>query len=177
MPLRSGARIALLAAAAACAAAVPAEPPASIEGLKAQVLARVLLFVHWPPGEAGTPLNLCIAGDSALARALGALDGSDVNDRPLRVRRTAGALPRDCRVVYLAPAESAALPALQGQPVLTVTDTQGQLERGAIVSLQIDGTRVAFDVGLGAARAAGIDFSAKLLRLARYVKEDPGDAR
>jgi hypothetical protein len=135
------------------------------------VLSRVLLFVRWP-GEDGMPLPLCVVGDSPLGAALARLDGQPVNDRRLQVRRARAEQLADCRIVYFAPAEVAALPSLRGKPVLTVTDTQGQLERGAILSLRLDGTRVGFDVGLGSARAAGLEISAKLLRLARFVKED-----
>ena len=41
-----------------------------------------------------------------------------------------------------------------------------------MVSLHIEGTHVGFDIGLGTARAAGLEISAKLLRLARFVKEE-----
>lgn len=158
-----------LAAACACAHAAP-----TVEELKAQVLARVLLFVRWSGDEAAAPreLALCVTGRSPLDRALAALDDQPVNEHRLRVRRVALEQLGECRIAYLGEADLRALPALAGKPVLTVTDTQGQLERGAMLALQLDGTRVGFDIGLSAARAAGIEFSAKLLRLARYVRDE-----
>ena len=40
-----------------------------------------------------------------------------------------------------------------------------------MLNLQVDGGRIVFDIGLGALRRQGLDISAKVLRLARYVKE------
>lgn len=170
LPSRLLAALLLLLAAAR---ATPAQAP-SVEAVQADVLSRVLLFVRWPAGNAvpSRELNLCAVGDSPLQRALAALDNLNVNEHRLKVRKVASDQTADCQVVYLAGAEVRHLDALRGKPVLTVTDTQGQLERGAMLSLQLDGTRVGFDIGLGAARAAGIEFSAKLLKLARYVRDE-----
>jgi hypothetical protein len=155
-------------------AAAWAAAPAGVEEIKTQVVSRILVFVRWP-GEETAPrhsLHLCVLGDSAFGSALQALDNQMVNDRKLLVRRSAPDQLSDCQIVYVPAADAHVLSQLRGRPVVTVGDTQGLLERGAVFNLHIDGTRVGFDVGLGAARAAAIEISAKLLRLARFVKED-----
>jgi hypothetical protein len=151
-----------------------AAAPADVEELKAQVVARVLLFVRWPGDDvtAHRDLHLCLLGESPFTTALQALDSQPVNDRKLLVRRATVNQLADCQVVYIPAAQAAMLAQLRTLPVVTLGDTQGLLERGAVFNLHIDGTRVGFDVGLGRARGASIEISAKLLRLARFVKED-----
>ena len=51
-------------------------------------------------------------------------------------------------------------------------DTHALTERGAMLNLMLDQGRLAFDIDLPAARRAGLDVSARLLRLARFVRHD-----
>lgn len=164
-----------------CALVIPlgsqAQTPAraeTVEDLKAQVLLRILMFVRWPDEQAtgSRPLRVCIAGESALAKALLSLEGRSVNNHPMTIQRVRADQLGGCQVAYVAGADTATWTAPRGQPVLLIGDVQGALERGAMLNLRLDGTHVVFDVGLGSARAAGIEISAKVLRMARFVKED-----
>lgn len=56
--------------------------------------------------------------------------------------------------------------AVQNRPVLTIGDTTGLLERGALINFYSDGERLRFEVHLNAAEAAGLKFSSRLLKLA-----------
>src|SRR5574341_901036 len=60
----------------------------------------------------------------------------------------------------------------EGPPygVLWIADELGLLESGAMLNLQVENAHIVFDVELAAMRRAGLDISAKVLRLARYVK-------
>jgi hypothetical protein len=138
--------------------------------LKAQVLVKALRFVEWPPGSLsdGQPLQLCLAEDSALAQELRGLDGQALGRHALQVRAVRPRQFAACHVVLVGEAQ---LP-LPAQPAtLWVTESPGMLERGLMLSLQVEEGRVVFDVGLDATRRAGLDISAKLLRLARFVKK------
>lgn len=138
--------------------------------LKAQIVFRVLLFVQWPPDRlpAAQPMELCLQEDDGFAQALGRLSGQQVQGHRLRVRKTAGEPLTGCHVVYV----GARVPPLPHPGVLLVGDRLGLVEQGAMLNLQVDSGRVAFDVGLASARRAGLEVSAKLLRLARFVKDD-----
>lgn len=153
---------------------VAAQPQASSEpDVKAQIVYRVLLFVTWPPERlpAGQPLELCFFDDDALSDALGRLNGQPVHGRALRVRKVALEHAAACHAVYVGRRADVAV-AQARAAVLLVGDSLGLVDQGVMLNLQTEGGRVAFDVGLSAARRAGLQFSAKLLRLARYVKDD-----
>jgi YfiR/HmsC-like len=138
--------------------------------LKAQVLVKVLLFVEWPAGALtqGQALHICLTEDGALAQQLLKVDGQQIQERTLSVRL----MPRGvrqfagCHVILLGAAGGTAPPGS-----LLVSEEAAALERGAMLSLLVEDGRVVFDVELESARRAGIGFSARLLRLARFVRK------
>ena len=154
--------------------AVAVAEPLPEHQLKAKVLLQALLFVEWPPRAANGPMMLCLVDPPPFAQALRPLAGQPLNGRPLELREwaageTAPAPP--CRVVLVG-AQALPLPAGMPPGVLVVSDGDGTLRRGAMMSLQLDQGRVAFDINLAAARGAGLDISARLLRLARFVAQE-----
>ncbi len=152
--------------------AVQSQPQALAEPqLKAQVLFKVLRFIEWPPRSLadGQALQLCLLEDGTpLAQELRALDGRTMDNHQLQVRSVRDRQLGGCHIALIGDA--------QGLPVapsatLLVSESPGMLDRGAMLSLQVEDGRVVFDVSLEAARRAGLDISAKLLRLARFVKK------
>jgi hypothetical protein len=143
------------------------------DDLKAQVVLRALLFFAWPTDalETAQPMLLCLAAPGPFAAALERLRGETINGHRLDVRRAAAGELRSCHVAYVGSAE---IDTPQGRSRWTVLvgDAQGLLERGAMLNLQVDQNRVVFDINLAAARQAGVEISARLLRLARYVRQD-----
>lgn len=142
--------------------------------LKAQVIQRVLLFVKWPPATRapGQPLEMCLADDTPLAEALRALSRSSPEGFAMRTRRLPAPDALDgCHAVYLGRQAAAVLAAPRRSGVLLIGDAHGLIEQGAMLNLQVAQGRIAFDVGLSAAREAGLEIGARVLRLARYVKE------
>jgi len=135
--------------------------------LKAQVLVKVLRFVEWPAAQLaeGQALQLCLLDDGELAQRLLPLDGQAVGARPLRVRSQRTRALGGCHVALLGAAAPGA-----GAGILLVGEEGLQPDRGLMLSLLIEDGRVVFDIDLDAARRAGIEFSARLLRLARYVR-------
>ncbi|WP_374659852.1 YfiR family protein [Inhella sp.] len=168
MPLRRLAPVALLMA-WACAQAWAQQPA---EVLKAQVLVKVLRFVEWPAGALppGQPMQVCLAVDSPLAQELGRSAGLDVQGRMLRTRQVPQGvrLPEGCHVGLV----GSSAPPDVAPGVLVVSEEVGALDRGAMLALLVEDGRVAFDVELEAARRGGVGFSARLLRLARFVRKD-----
>lgn len=151
-----------------------AQTASSEPDVKAQIVYRVLLFVSWPPQRlpAAQPFDLCYFDDDAFSAALLRLAGQSVHGRALRVRKVLPQQASQCHAAYVGVQAPAAVAAQGGAAVLLVGDRLGLIEEGVMLNLQTDGGRVAFDIGLSAARRAGLQFSAKLLRLARFVKDD-----
>ena len=142
--------------------------------LKAKVLLQALLFVDWPAQAAAGPLLLCLVDPPPFAQALRALAGQPLNGRALELRewRAGEPLPASpCRVALVGP-QALALLASPQSGVLVVSDGDGTLRRGAMLNLQLDQGRVVFDINLATTRAAGLDISARLLRLARFVAQE-----
>ncbi|WP_343638223.1 YfiR family protein [Roseateles sp.] len=140
--------------------------------LKAEVTYRALMFVTWPAErETGRALQLCTAADNALETAMQSLAGRPIRHLAIEVRRvTRPEQLGGCHVLYLAEPRPAWRAAIEHAPLLVLSDAAGMLDQGAELNLQVEDGRIVFDVDLDAARRAGLTISAKLLRLARFVR-------
>ena len=154
-------------------------PPASPseQSVKADYLAKFAPFVVWPPetfSAPTAPLVLCIQGDDPFGETLDRRTaGQSVGTHPIIVRRVARIdADSGCHIAYLAGSSAqspaAALKALDGKPVLTVTDGEGG-ERGIVHLVQTNG-RVRFAIDSARAAQCGLAISSKLLALASEVK-------
>jgi hypothetical protein len=106
-----------------------------------------------------------------------AVVGRQVGGRNLKVRRLGPEdLPLDCcQIVFIgaggggrARAERV-LAALQGRPVLTVTDEAVGSPAGTVISFNITEEKVRFDISREAAEQNGLVLRAQLLAVARQV--------
>jgi hypothetical protein len=169
---------ALLIACLAGSLAHASGPPLELE-VKAAYLTKLAPFVVWPAAAfAGpsAPLVLCVQGDDPFDGLLDRLaTGQTVGTHPVVVRR----MPRlaadsGCQIAYLAgssaQSQAAALKAVDGQPVLTVTDADGEGGGKGIVHLVLINGRVRFMIDAGKAGLSGLTISSKLLALAADVK-------
>ena len=165
------------APAAAPPAAAAAPPSPAEQSVKAGYLAKFAPFVVWPQDSFATataPLVLCVQGDDPFGETLDRLTtGQSVGTHPIIVRRVARIdADSGCHIAYLAGSSTqsaaAALKALEGRPVLTVTDGEGG-ERGIVHLVQTNG-RVRFAIDSAKAGQCGLAISSKLLALASEVK-------
>lgn len=142
--------------------------------LKAQILWRALQFVSWPAEVVpAQPLQLCLLAAGPLADALRESLPQELNGHRVELRRVpgSGAAPTaaaGCHIAYVG--AQVQLPAPPPRALLWVGDGHGLTERGVMLNLQPQQGRIVFDVDLQAARRAGLDFDARLLRLARFVR-------
>ena len=172
----------VLLAAAISALTAHAWPQVSLESaVKATYLYKFAPFVDWP-AKPGAPaaFNICVIGTDPFGPLLDRLvAGQRVADRPIVVRRLAQA-QRDapCQIAFVAGSRGqdvkAALLALRGAPVLTVTD--GAMDPG-VIDFAVVGGRVRFRVDDEAAAENGLTVSSKLLSLAISVRPRKGGAR
>jgi hypothetical protein len=157
------------------AAAAPSSP--AEQSVKAGYLAKFAPFVVWPQDTFASPtapLVLCVQGDDPFGETLDRLTaGRSVGTHPIIVRRVARIdADSGCHIAYLAgssaQSSAAALKALEGRPVLTVTEGEGG-ERGIVHLVQTNG-RVRFAIDSAKAGQCGLAISSKLLALASEVK-------
>lgn len=132
-------------------------------------------FVDWPGDELGPasgPIRLCVIGDDPIRTLLGELSVRKVRSRSIEVvhQKEPRALAA-CHLLWVARSEAPRLEqllqAVQGRPVLTVSDIPGFADRGGMVGFVTEANRVRVEINPAAARQAGLSLSAKLLEIAR----------
>jgi hypothetical protein len=147
--------------------------------VKATYLYKFVPFVQWPAASFPSPTSpvmLCVVGDGSFSEILNrAVSGERIEGRPLLSRRLP-AVDADsgCHVLYTAgsSAQSVAqgLAAVQGKPVLTVTDSLPAAGAKGIVNFVLADNRVRFEIDNQAAAENGLLISSKLLSLAISVR-------
>jgi hypothetical protein len=165
------------------------EPQAQVpleRAVKAAYVYHFAKFVSWPAESLLTrapALTIGILGDDSFADTVEAtVRGRQVEGRPLAVRRfrTADDVA-PCAVLFVGRAVADRLPQLlqklRGWPVLTVSDVEGFTSQGGVIGLFLEDSRVRFEVGVTAARTAGLQVSSKLLRLSRPAPGRPCTSR
>jgi hypothetical protein len=155
-----------------------ADPPEAIERIKAAFLYRFAGYVEWPVGafvDTESPIVIGVTGSEAIATELArALPGRKVGTRGMRVARLeSGERPADCcHILFVGRASERAgevLARSEGQPVLTVTDVEGELPRGSVINFKVVEDRVRFDISREAAERNGLQLRSQLLAVARQV--------
>jgi hypothetical protein len=152
---------------------ISAAAPLPEYAVKAAFLYNFALFTDWPPRQ-GEELKLCILGPDPFGPALDELAGKPVHGMRISIVRMAR-LDRikSCDMLYFGESERGNFRSIQREigelPVLTVTDAEDLVEAGVMIGMQVEKSRIAFDVNLGASQRAKLVFNSKLLRLARKV--------
>lgn len=170
-------RLAGLAAALIALATGEARAQDLEAAVKATYLYKLAPFIVWPPNAfdgPADPLVICVQSPDGFAGLVErAVASQRMGGHPIQVRRVAR-LERGqgCHIAYVAgsPSQSPsqALAAVEGAPVLTVTDATHGPARG-IVHLVLNGGRVRFSINSARADADGLGVSSKLLALAVEV--------
>jgi hypothetical protein len=173
----------LAAALAACASGATAQDLSSAESseylIKAGYVYNFAKLVEWPAAVArrGQPIVIGVMGNDAFAGVLDrAVNGKKIDDRPLLVRRLKNKNARDCgcQILFLAASEGAwANDVIQSQAassVLTIGEVPDFANRGGIIALMLQDSKVRFKVNVDAAAQAGLSISSRLLALATVVQ-------
>jgi hypothetical protein len=171
-----------LACMAGTSGAQPNPPKVSLEyAVKATYLYKFAPFVNWPPDTfeaADAPFRICVVGDDPFKEFLGkAVAGQRLGTHPFEVRRMETIGPgAGCQIVFIsrlrAQSLGAALASVNGEPVLTVTDSTIDPDSGSIVQFVIDNGRVRFDINTSAAARNHLTINSKLLNLALAVRDE-----
>lgn len=145
--------------------------------VKAEFVERFTRFIEWPQSAIppdDSPFVVCVFGESPLSAQLeGVLAKRKIHDRGVRLKRLSDGAPvADCHILYVAPSARAQVSRivgeLKGKPVLSVGDTNGFAELGLVINLYVDEhAHVRFEINAEAAKASGLQISAKLMTLAK----------
>jgi hypothetical protein len=179
---RNGGAVALIGLLSGAGASAAMEPQQASEyAVKAAYLYKFAAFVEWPDTAFATPsspLQICILGDDPFGANLKQAVGDQrVGQRAVEIRRldrvdrTSG-----CQILYISASRrqpaADALRLLNGAPVLTVTDAEGQGPQ-AVIHFAIRNGHVRFGVDATSAAQNHLTLSSKLLGVALSVKSRP----
>ncbi|CAK0766063.1 putative YfiR family protein [Gammaproteobacteria bacterium] len=142
--------------------------------VKSAYLYNFAKYTQWPD-EQRTILRLCAMGDDTLGKSFDDLIGKQVRNMQISVRHALDLHDiAQCDLVFV-PAGPNIQPldrvrqAVNGYPILIVTESIDALPKGALVALIQSGDRIVFEVDLTAARQLGLQISGKMLQIARKV--------
>lgn len=150
--------------------------------LKAAFLFNFARFVEWPAEvlpPANQPIVIGIVGTDPFGESLDAIvKGETIKGHRLVVRRChAREEIEGCQVLYIGRSEAARLPVilarLKGRPILTVSDNDRFAFSGGIIGLVMEEGRVRIQINLDRARESQLVISAKLLRPALVIRDNP----
>jgi hypothetical protein len=146
--------------------------------IKAAFLYKFGDFVEWPPNaleRSGASFTIGVLGADDIAAELERVVAErTIKGRPVSVRRIRrGDSLANLHVLFVGRSESLRLGeimgATDGQPVLTVTETENALASGSMINFIAVDDKVRFDVALAPAGRGQLKISARLLAVARKV--------
>lgn len=157
----------------------PAQGSASSEyQVKAAFLYHFSQFVDWPEGtfkDASSPLTYCTFGEDPFHGALDAsLSGKRIGVRALQVQHFKQPQEiRGCQILFVGESEQKRVPSLltrlQGNPILTVGETEHFVQDGGMIGFLLEENKIRFEINLEAAEHAKLKLSSRLLALAKRV--------
>jgi hypothetical protein len=157
------------------------DPPAASEyEVKAAFLFHFTQFTDWPAAlfeKTGGRIVIGVLGVDPFGPDLDrAVLGKTVQGHPLVVQR----FPRaedvgPCQVLFVGGSDRkqlrVILGSLKGKPVLTVGESDQFLAQGGIIAFLREDEHIRFSINLDAADRSALKFSAKLLKVARSVRD------
>ena len=146
--------------------------------VKAAFLYNFVKFVEWPSVLNGSqdPIVIGILGPDPFGPVLDrTFADKRVGGRRLELRRYGKVEELQlCHVLFVSSTLkrdwSKVLAAVQGTPVMTVSDEGGFVESGGIIELLLEDNKIRFDINLNEGKRSGLKISAQLLQLARRVE-------
>lgn len=140
---------------------------------KAAFVFNVVRYVSWPPPDSDTVL-IGIFGKGHIAAEWQNISGKIVNGKKLRVFKSNDLDEMfDCQIVIIEETSpqklSRTLMLLKSYPILSIGDSPAFINSGGKLNVSLINNRISFTVNLAQARAAGLDISSNLLKLATEV--------
>lgn len=152
--------------------------------VKAAYLYNFTKFTDWPAAAfsaSNAPLVIAIVGTDPFGKTIDAvMNGEVVRGHPLVVKRLkTGDDFQGCHILFFSQSEKKRLPAwlnrIKGRSVLSVGEISGFVEQGGMVNLMVTNQTVKMEINQAVATQAGLQISAKLLKLAHLVLDNPAE--
>lgn len=147
--------------------------PISDSSLKVAYVYHFLNLTRWP--DQGATLVFGIYGESEVGRQLQATLPKKVGTRDIVFQRisTEDPHPKACHAVFIPAAYHREMPEILGRfgshPTVSISDAPEFAHQGGAIGFVVVGDKLRFDVNQRASAAKGLQFSAKLLELARAI--------
>ena len=130
-------------------------------------------YSEWPPDvfkDNGSSINLCVLGDDVVQQAFALIDKKQIGDKTLSVRDIKDDKHLDhCQLLYASEDAAGSIRLLeesQKQHILTIGETEDFLAHGGMVYLELTDARINLHVNISATQKAGLQISARVLKLA-----------
>jgi len=146
---------------------------------KAAFLFNFVKFIEWPSqafADDSSPLIIGVVGDdrsSVLIEQM--INGKTANGRRLVVKRFSSSKTLTyCHMVFMRASERDRIRqtlAAAGPGSLTVGETEGFAQGGGIINFIVVGGKLRLEINQASAERAGLKISAKLLSLARVIRD------
>ncbi len=172
-----------IAALAVCVPAPSADAQrsaASADDVKAAFVYQFTNYVTWPAetfAEASAPFTIGIVGNNDMAALLReSTSDKNVGGRPILIRElTSPDEATACQIVFIDRDEDknadAYLAAVDGKPVLTVSDNDKFTEKGGVVRLFEEQNKLRIEINVDESDRSKLVISSKLLSLAKVVHD------
>lgn len=155
--------------------ALQAQPTPSYQ-VKAAFLYNFSQFVEWPSSSfrwKGAPFVIGILGQDPFGSYLeDVVEGEKAGDRRIVIRRFSSVDDvSECHILFVNTGSAADdIRALRNKSILTVSDEANFARDGGMVRFFTDNNKIRLQINIAAARAANLNISAKLLRVAEIVE-------
>lgn len=152
-------------------------PPSAINQVKAVFLYNFTQFVTWPPdafADSNSPFVIGVLGSNPFGTYLEkVVEDETVMGRQIVIRYYADPGDvRNCHLLFINKENPRdVLTELSGNAILTVGDRENFVRSGGMIGFYLDKNKIRFYINTKTARAANIDISSKLLRLANVIEE------
>lgn len=143
--------------------------------LKAAFLFNFCQFVNWPPeafASADAPLVIGVLGPNPFGRYLDeTVAGERIGGHSVEVRYfKEPADVADCHLLFIGGSDTkeslGGVAIAKGKSILTISDQPGFLKQDGMIRFMNQQNKIRFEINVEATRAAGLEVSSKLLRLA-----------
>jgi hypothetical protein len=147
--------------------------------IKAGFIYNFAKLVDWPStafNQPDSPIVIGILGADPFGPIIDrVLAGKKVNDHGFLIKRIKSAADaKDCQILFISASESPHvgddIRLTKNVPVLTIGEVPGFANRGGIINLTLENSKVRFEVNVDAAKAADLNISSRLLALAKIVQ-------
>ena len=168
----------LVSAIMSCVGLAPSYADSIQEYTAKSVLALNLArYSDWPLAaviDDHATVNLCLLGDDVVQQAFGMIDKKQVGNKALSVLNISKSQDlSSCHLLYISGNTDNTTQLIQESykhHILTIGETDDFLTQGGIVYLEIADSKINLNVNVEASQKAGIQISARVLKLATIFK-------